>query len=64
MGFWRETCEALREMGVDQDGQAMAEYVIIITIIVGVMSGFFFSMREAVQAYYSYVAHILCLPFP
>ena len=54
----------VRNLRVDQAGQAMAEYVILISMVITAMIGFYFSMREAVQVYHSFTTHILCLPFP
>tara|TARA_B100000959_G_C14936993_1_gene606151 strand:+ start:1286 stop:1510 length:225 start_codon:yes stop_codon:yes gene_type:complete len=59
-----EISRVVRKLRTDQMGQAMAEYVILVSVVITAMIGFYFSMREAVQIYHSYATHILCLPFP
>jgi len=56
--------ESLKNLLLDEKGQAMTEYVLVTVIGVLCLAGCFTMFQKALKAYYDRIASLISLPIP
>ena len=56
--------QSLKNLLLDEKGQAMTEYVIVTVVAVLCLAGCFTMFQKALKTYYNRIASLISLPIP